>query len=48
MIPYLDFGLEDKVGIARVGETEYTSELIDSEVAYVANLELGGLLRVNS
>lgn len=47
MAAYLDLGLEDEVGVARVGEAKYASELVDSEVAYVANLELGGLLHVN-
>ena len=31
------------MSISRVGETKNASKLIDSEVAYVANLELWGL-----
>ena len=39
----LDLGLENKVGVAGVCEAKYSAELVDSKVADVANLELGGL-----
>ena len=39
----LDLCLQNEMSISRVGETKNASELVDSEVAYITNLELWGL-----
>lgn len=40
LLPYLDFGLQDNVGIAVVGELEDTAEPLHRQFTHLQHLEL--------